>query len=338
VKNQCRASKTSTKSLALQEKDEFILIERAFSDDENHLSIGLANIHAVVPDIEANKAKIARALEIFKAKRVNVVVFPEFCLSGYFWEDEEACWRYMDKAVIENHKEWVNGTLKPMLDDTLRAVILNNIRKGPERKYFNSTFIVSAVHDFMEEEGIYNKIFLPPLEKIYTETGKDDRLVVDTPFGRVGFTTCYDYLFSQLLLEYSKIDKVDAVIEIASWRSLARRDYPGMNVGSDTYYGDLWDMVMPAKSATNQVWTIACNAVGTHGVTGAQFWGGSGLWAPSGMRLLQGSHFHEELLIIHNVDIKGQRALEKDDFNYALDFESIYRRVEGKRAFTRIDE
>jgi predicted amidohydrolase len=109
-----------------------------------------------------------------------------------------------------------------------------------------------------------------------------------------------------------------------------------MNVGTDTYYGYLWDTVLPAKSAVNQVWTIACNAVGTHGITGAHFWGGSGIWSPSGMNLLQASHINEELLIIHNVDIKGQRAREKDDFNYALDFESIYRPLQGQRTFTRI--
>ena len=64
----------------------------------------------------------------------------------------------------------------------------------------------------------------------------------------------------------------------------------------------------------------------------------SGLWAPSGMKLVQASNILEELLIIHNVDIRGQRQLEKDDFNYALDFTSIYRPVHGKRAFTRIDD
>ena len=111
-----------------------------------------------------------------------------------------------------------------------------------------------------------------------------------------------------------------------------------MNVGTDTYYGDLWDMVMPAKSAINQVWTIACNAVGSHGITGAQFWGGSGIWAPSGMALLQASRFNEELLIVHNVDLLGQREIEKDDFNYKLDFTEIYRPIHGKRAFSRIPD
>ena len=317
---------------------EFRITERYFSNDEDLPSMGIANIHSIVPDIEANKTKMLRALEIFKEKGVNWAVFPELCLSGYFWEDEEECWRYMDQAVIENHVHWVDDNLKPLIDDKLRAIVFNNIRKGTGRKYFNSTYVVSEIHDFLEPGGRYDKIFLPSLERKYTETGKDDRLVVETKFGEVGFTTCYDILFSQLLVEYSKIDRVDVIIEIASWRAMAFRDYPGMNVGTDTYYGTLWDMLLPAVAATNQVWVIACNAVGRHEITGARFWGGSGLWAPSGLRLLQASHVNEELLVVHNVDICGQRKVEVDDFDYRLDFESIYRPVHGKRAFTRIDD
>ena len=78
--------------------------------------------------------------------------------------------------------------------------------------------------------------------------------------------------------------------------------------------------------------------MGRHSISGAHFWGGSGLWAPSGLKLLQGSNINEELLIIHNIDLKGQRKLEKDDLNYAFDFNSVYRPIEGKRAFTRMDD
>ena len=74
--------------------------ERYFSDVENNPSVGLANIQAAVPDIEANKDNILRAVEIFRDKKAKVAVFPEFSLSGYFWGDETACRRYMDEAVI----------------------------------------------------------------------------------------------------------------------------------------------------------------------------------------------------------------------------------------------
>ena len=113
------------------------------------------------------------------------------------------------------------------------------------------------------------------------------------------------------------------------------RDYPSMNVRTDYYYGQLWDGAIAAASATNQVWTIACNAVGRHGVSGVSFWGGSGVWAPSGSNLIQASRANEELLIVHNLDIKGTRDAERGEFNYAIDFHDIYRPLEDSRGFTR---
>jgi len=220
----------------------------------------------------------------------------------------------------------------------LQVVVFNTIRQGSNGKYFNTTFILSEIHRPQDKKVRYDKIFIPGLEKIYTQSGRDDRLLIEAFHGRFGFTTCYDILFSQLVLEYSEVDEADAIIQIASWRSHAHRDYPLMNVGSDTYYGKLWDMVLPAVAATNQVWIIACNAVGQHGISGVHFWGGSGVWAPSGLNLVQASNIHEELLIIHNVDIKGQKQWEKDDFHYAFDFSSVYRPIEGKRAFTRLED
>jgi hypothetical protein len=44
---------------------------------------------------------------------------------------------------------------------------------------------------------------------------------------------------------------------------------------------------------------------------------------------------NEELVIVHNVDITGARAAEKDDFDYAFDFKQIYRPLEDSRTFTR---
>ena len=317
--------------------DEFLVVERAFSSKAELPSIGLANIHAVVPDIEANKDKIVRATRLFKERKANLVIFPEFALSGYFWDDEAACRTYMDQAVIENHYGWIENDLKPLLDENLRAIVLNNLSRGPGGQYYNTTMVIAEGFDYSSPEATYNKVFLPGIEQVYTASGRDDRLDVEGPFGRVGFTTCYDYLFTELLREYAFVDKVDAIIQVASWRGVATRDYPGMNVRSDLYYGQLWDMVMAASSATNQVWTIACNAVGRHGISGVAFWGGSGIWAPSGLKLIQASNHNEELVIVHNLDIKGQKKLETDDFDYAFDFSSIYRRMEGRRAFTRME-
>ena len=313
--------------------------EREFSPQEQALSVCLANIHAVVPDQEVNRCKILKVVEICKEKHINVVIFPEFCFSGYFWNDYKVCKAYMDSAVIEENGEWIMHNLYPLLDDELVLIVLNNIRRAPGEKmekYYNSTFLLNKKIDFRNEDYIYNKIMLPGIEKQYTVSGCDDRLVVDTRIGRFGFTTCYDYCFSELLREYAQIDNVDAVIQVASWRGTGDREYREMNIQTDMYYGYLWDLFMASRSATNQFWTLACNAVGTHEISGARFWGGSGIWAPSGINLISASHYNEELLIVRNIDIKGQRRVEREDFDYSIDFNQIYRYVEDTRTFTRL--
>ena len=320
----------------VEEVNGFIVIESEYSDVSDNLSIGLANIHAIVPDIETNKEKILEVIDIFKKYKVNMIIFPEFCISGYFWGDENACWSYQKSGVIENQRDWLLE-VESKLDNDLQFIIFNCLRNGPNDKFLNSTFVVSEGFDCLNPEYIYDKVMLPGIEKQYTVSGQDDKLVIETEWGRFGFTTCYDMCFSQLFQEYSMVDKVDAIIQVASWRGTASRDYPGMNVEPDHYYGFIWDSMISSRAATNQVWVIGCNAVGTHGISGAQFWGGSGLWAPSGMRLIEASHNNEELLVIHNIDIKKEKQFEEDDFWYYRDFIEIYNPIEGKRAFTRVD-
>ncbi len=42
---------------AMEKVDEFLVAERTYCDDESKLSVGLANIHAEVPDVEANRTR-----------------------------------------------------------------------------------------------------------------------------------------------------------------------------------------------------------------------------------------------------------------------------------------
>ena len=310
--------------------DGFQVLERTYSNDETLPTVGLANIHAVVPGIEANKQKILDAVGVFAELGVNVAIFPEFALSGYFWEDEPACRAYMDQALTEEHLDWIDDDLRPLCGDELQAIVLNNLTGGPDGKYRNRTMVISElVADPLEADSSYDKVYLPGIEKLYTSSGTDDRLVLRGTRipATFGFTTCYDYLFVEELREYAFGDGVDAIIQVASWRAGANREYPLMNVRSDRYYGELWDMTMSASSAQNQVWTFAANAVGRHGVTGETFWGGSGVWAPSGICLVQASHHNDELLVVHNVDVVGARRFELDDFNYEFDFRQVHRQM-----------
>jgi predicted amidohydrolase len=126
----------------MERAGDLLVVERTYCDDASMPTVGLANIHAVVPGIEENKAKIEHACRVFKERGVNLAVFPEFCISGYFWEDEAECWDYMDQAVTELHLDWIDGYLRPLLDDTFRVIVLNNITRGKGRRFLNEELLI----------------------------------------------------------------------------------------------------------------------------------------------------------------------------------------------------
>jgi len=76
----------------------FTVVERWYSSKKDGLTIGIANITNFAPkdesqvdsafSIEKNKQQILHAVDEFKKYDVDMVIFPEFCLTGYFWSTE----------------------------------------------------------------------------------------------------------------------------------------------------------------------------------------------------------------------------------------------------------
>lgn len=331
---------------------ELPLLERSFCASDDRIDIGIANIGSrVTPGsadgIEYNKRRMLRIIDRFKEQGVNMIVFPEFCLTGYLWHDPEACRPYMEAGLMGSHTEWL-AEVKARLDDTLRYIVINGLRTDPADpggRYRNSVFVVSEGFDCAdldaasnEEAHIYDKTFIPGIEKDYEVTGQDDALVLETDWGTFGVATCYDMCFPELIREYATVHRVDAVLEVAGWRGSGRRDYPGANINRESYYGYIWNLMAASQAAFNQVWVIASNAVGHQEPGDYTFWGGSGFWAPSGLRLFHCSNSREELLVVENLDIRGEVRFEHDDFYYFDDFREVYSPVEGKRTFTRTED
>ncbi len=326
------------------------VIEKNYSDDAGKISIGIANtINRVsssgLGSIEENKKRVLQMIDEFKKYKVNMVLLPEFSLTGYFWDNSTECWNYMREGVTDRHLSWLHE-VKSKLDDNLKYIIFNNIRSdpnNPDGKFFNSTYVVDKDFDWEnlysesnERFRIYDKTFLHGIENAFTTSGKTDILILETEWGNFGFTTCYDMCFTQVFQGYAMIDKVDAIVQIASWRGSSKREYPGMDVSTDSYFGFIWDLMASSLAAFNQVWIFASNAVGKQERGDYEFWGGSGVWAPSGVTLIQASNKSEELIVVRNIDIKGQNQFERDNFDYYKDFTKIYHEIEKLRSFSRM--
>jgi len=99
------------------------------------VSIGLVSKQAAVPNIEPNKCVTPRAVQILWERKGRKAVFPESSHSGCSWADETACRRYREKAAIENQKrsDWMNNSLKPLMDAGFGTAMLDNAEHDPEK-------------------------------------------------------------------------------------------------------------------------------------------------------------------------------------------------------------
>jgi len=307
----------------------FRIVERVFSEDETCPTIMLANIYGS-PDVGENLKKMEQIIDLAHQKKVNILIFPELSVTGYIWKSKDPTEIRELLADGENNKikSWLDNVKESLTEGAggLEYIFYGNVREK-DGHFYNCNFILNQGIDYMEEAYIYGKVFLTPVERPYFKQGTDKRLSIDTKWGRFGFLVCYDLCFVELARQYAFVDEVDAIVTMAAWHSEAVREYAHMNTRTDHYYGFLWDLMNASKAAYNQVWSLGANFVGLHEMSREYFWGGSGVWAPSGMKLLQASNINQELLIVRNLDIKGQRDKEQDDFNYRIDFHEFYRHM-----------
>lgn len=217
---------------------DFRMVERKFSEKETCPTIMLANIYSTT--VSENLEKMERIVELAHRKNVNMLIFPELTVTGYVWNSERS------DEVWEMLSEGENSRIRPRIEEIrnslsesgkgLEYVFYGNVRVK-DGDYYNSTFVLNSEIDYKEEQYIYDKVFLPPVEQYYFRQGSDKRLSIDTKWGRFGFLICYDLCFVELSRQYAFIDEVDAIVTMSAWHSEAVRDYSHMNVRTDHYYG-----------------------------------------------------------------------------------------------------
>ena len=89
----------------------------------------------------------------------------------------------LDSALTERHSDWIEENLRPLIGDDLILIVLNNLTEGPDGKYLNVTFGVAKDNVLLDDDNTYTKVFVPGIEKTYTASGRDDRLVVESRQG-----------------------------------------------------------------------------------------------------------------------------------------------------------
>lgn len=253
-------------------------------------SVKIAGIQmASSPNVSSNLIEAERLITLAVAQGAKIIVLPEyFCIMGIKETDKVAVrenigdgpiQRFLAKMAKE-HKIWLIGGTVPLVSSFTKKVR-------------NSCLVYN---DKGEQVARYDKIHLFGLdlgaehyhEENTIEPG-DSVVVVETPYGKIGLSVCYDLRFPEL---YRAMGEVDMIVVPSAFTETTGKAH--------------WESLIRARAIENLCYVIAPAQGGYH-VSGRETHGNSMIVDPWGVildRLPRGSG-----IVLANINRDYQASL-----------------------------
>lgn len=278
------------------------------------LRIGLAQINPHLGDVARNLEKHLDFIAQAEAQGVDLALFPELSLNGYFLED----------LVAETACRLDDPRLAPILAASERlSLLFGMVEESPDHRFYNSAVYLEGG----QVRHVHRKVYLATYgmfdEGRYLAAGEHLR-AFDTRFGRVGALICEDF-WHPSAVSVVHADGADLILGISSG--------PGRGVSGesqDLRSAQTWHNLnnLYARMCTSYV--VYCNRVGYE--DGVNFWGGSEVVGPDGSVVVRAPYFEETLVTaeISSEALRRQRSLlpllrdERLDLTYR-ELRRIYR-------------
>jgi nitrilase len=226
------------------------------------------------PSVSANLEEAARLIEDAASQKAKLIVLPEyFCIMGM---------RDTDKLTVREQPG--DGQIQKFLSDTAKRLGVWLVGgsvplASPETdKVYNSCLVYA---DNGEQVARYDKIHLFGLQlghEYYAEEktikAGSKVVTVESPFGRIGLSICYDLRFPEL---FRMMNKVDIILAPAAFTAITGKAH--------------WEVLVRARAVENMAYVIAPGQGGYH-VNGRETNGDSMIVDPWGVvmeRLPRGS-------------------------------------------------
>lgn len=226
------------------------------------------------PSVAANLEEAARLIEEAVAQQAKLVVLPEyFCIMGM---------KDTDKLAVREQPG--DGPIQKFLSDTAKhfGIWLVGgsvpLASAESDKVFNSCLVYA---DNGKQAARYDKIHLFGLQLGHEHYAEEktivagDRVVtVDSPFGRMGLSICYDLRFPEL---FRLMNKVDIILAPSAFTAITGKAH--------------WEVLVRARAVENMAYVVAPGQGGYH-VNGRETNGDSMIVDPWGgviARLPRGS-------------------------------------------------
>lgn len=190
------------------------------------LKLGLVQMSVLEGQIEENCNRIQKLVQNYAADDIDLLCFPELCISGYDFE----------RAALSNEED---EFFSAMAADC-HIPILAGIQVSKEDKRYD----VACIWDEEGKKlGEYKKIHLWDTENDFFDRGEE---LVTVPFKgwNIGLLICADYGFPEVSTPLAQKKDADIIIYPSAW-----------GVG----WEDLFTTCSKMRAAENQVYTVALN-------------------------------------------------------------------------------
>jgi predicted amidohydrolase len=237
----------------------------------------VAQVDCVTADLKANLENCMSTAATSARMGVDLVVFPELCLTGV-----SILGSVPDLALRRDARE-----LRALTQTTCDgpSLMIGYVEDGGDGFYYNSTAYLeggSIVH-------IQRKIYLPaygPFDEGRAFCSGNQFRAFPTRFGRAAMLICEDAWHTAL--PYIAVSE-GAVILLTASAS------PAGGTSTDVSSHELWTTVNRANAITLKCFNVYANRIGMEGHL--EYWGGSHIISPSGQFLAQGPTGVEAIVV-----------------------------------------
>nr|UQM69616.1 nitrilase [Nitrosomonas communis] len=242
------------------------IFSKHLPEKENNCTLRVAAIQmASGPSVSANLEEALRLIELAVSQEAKLVALPEyFCIMGL---------RDTDKLSVREQPG--EGMVQSFLSETAKRFGIwlvggsVPLESPVPDKVYNSCLIYD--HEG-RQVARYDKIHLFGLEmgeerfaEEKTIKAGDKVVAVDSPFGRIGLSICYDLRFPEL---YRLMGKVDIILAPSAFTAITGKAH--------------WETLIRARAIENQAYVIAPAQGGFH-VNGRETNGDSMIVDPWGV-------------------------------------------------------
>jgi predicted amidohydrolase len=242
-------------------------------------TVGIAQIAPHLGDVAANLDLYETALREAKGRGVDLLVFPELTLTGYFLKDMVS-----DVALARDAPAL--RRLRALSRETI-AFIAGAVEETPEFRFYNAAMLF----DGGELRHVHRKVYLPTYglfdELRYLARGERVR-AFDSRFGRAAVLLCED-LWHQSTAYIAALDGALTILvpSASPIFGVARGDVPE-NAG-------YWQRLNAVVAESYGIFLEYANRVGFE--DGVGFWGGSEILAPSGEVLARARYYEPDMIV-----------------------------------------